>query len=162
MQVLIVYYSFTGNTKKVAETFGDFLKNKGCCVTLLKIRPEKEVEKFLPQVIQTLVRKGCELPQDMECDFNNYEVILVGSPVWALSPVPAVRSYILESKNVKGKKVYLFVTYGSGLGKMKALNIMASLLEKKGAQILGRLAISQKKVYDRDYLYHAFSRKISL
>lgn len=161
MKILIAYYSFTGNTRKVAFAFSDYLKSKGRDVQLLELKLEKEPRRFLTQVLAVFVRKNARLSLPVKYDLLDYDRIILGSPVWALSPVPAVRSYILNTKNIKGKNIYLFVTYGSGLGKTKALDIMGSLIEKKGARILGKLAIWGKKTGDLDYLRGLFQEELS-
>jgi len=49
MKSAVVYYSYTGNTKKVAESLAEVLKEKGE-VDLISLEPLDESESFLGQV----------------------------------------------------------------------------------------------------------------
>ena len=72
----------------------------------------------------------------------------VGSPVWAGSLVPAVRSY-LSSIDLKGKPVALFCTLG-GRGSERTLASMKELAS--GARLVGELSVSQREFRDRTAL----------
>ena len=162
MEALIAYYSFTGNTEKASVALSEFLKGKGYTVDILKVKPEKEARKFLHQTIQAVTKTGGRLPEGIQCDFKDYDAIFIGSPVWAFSPAPCIRKYILNAHYAEAKPVCLFVTYGSGLGRFKALDIMADILKKKQANILAKIAISGKKTNDVTYLREIFSREIKI
>lgn len=157
MKVAVIYYSFTGNTKKVSEQLSQYLKEKGDEVDLFQLRPEEETKQFLKQAFDALLAKEVKLVPDAPSDLSGYEVIFLGSPVWAFSPAPALRSYIPKLKGCEGKKFYLFVTYGSGVGRFRCLDIMASLVGKVGGHVKGKIAISERKVGDGDYLRELFS-----
>ena len=54
---------------------------------------------------------------------TNYDLIVIGQPVWAGSPTPAIRTY-LNKNDLSGKKVALFfsdVGLGKAVEKTKAL-----------------------------------------
>jgi len=162
MQALIVYYSFTQNTKKISIALSEFLKEKGYTISLLEVKPEKETRRFLYQAMQAVTKTGGKLSEDIQCDFKNYDVVFVGSPVWAFSPSPCIREYILKVHHAEAKPVYLFVTYGSGLGRFKALDIMEAILEGKQADVLAKIAVLGKKADDIRYLREVFSREIKI
>ena len=135
MKVLIVYYSFTHNTKKTSLVLLEFLKEKGHQIDLVELKPQKEAKKFIHQALGAFTKTGGALSDDVNCDFSGYEAIFIASPVWAFSPAPIISEYISKTQNVKAKNIYLIVTYGSGLGKNRALDIMESALVKKGGVI---------------------------
>jgi flavodoxin len=111
MKSLVVYYTRTGKTKFVAETIAtqlgadieeivDLKKRAG---TLGWIMSGKDASrKSLTEIAPT--RKA---PAD-------YDLIVIGTPIWAWSPTPAIRTYISQN-NLSGKKVALFYTFDSGL-----------------------------------------------
>jgi flavodoxin len=160
MKVIIIYYSFTGHTKKVAEALKDYLIGKGHEVELLRLKPLDEENKFLKQAVSAFRQREVKLPTDIQYDFNDYDLIIIGSPVWAFSPVPAIRSYVMNTQNIENKKFCLFVTHGSGLGKLRCLNIMASFIEERGGVVVDRFAIRDIKVNDLDFLNNIFADKI--
>ncbi|MDR0876702.1 MAG: hypothetical protein LBN21_01510 [Treponema sp.] len=56
---------------------------------------------------------------------DDYDLIILGGPVWAGSPAPALQSFLGETK-IRGKKLGLFVCHGGGKG--KALDTLKALL----------------------------------
>lgn len=99
-KILVTYYSNTGNTKKIAE----------------------EISKNLNADIDRIVVKGKHMPFqkkfEMEYKKNpaNYDLIIVGTPVWAFGPSPCIKKYLTENKN-KIKKIALFCTHAGIIGK---------------------------------------------
>lgn len=45
---------------------------------------------------------------------SDYDLIIIGTPIWAWSPTPAIRTYV-KNNNLSGKKVALFFTYENNL-----------------------------------------------
>ena len=101
MNALIIYWSGTGNTKKVAETIHDTLKNSG-------------VNSILKRVEEAMTEDLCE-----------YDLVFIGSPSHNWQPAAPVLKYVLEKMdyyrkrgNIKlcaprlpGKTGVVFVTY---------------------------------------------------
>lgn len=110
MKVLTVFFSLTGNTKKIAHSVsaaagGDLLEIK-----LKKELPANKLLKYFAAGRQ-VVKK--ETPQivPFEIDPNDYDLVFVGTPVWAANYTPAVRSF-LNQKKIKNKKIALFSARG--------------------------------------------------
>jgi hypothetical protein len=68
----------------------------------------------------------------MEKDPAAYDLIFLGTPVWAFSYTPAVRAFLAHA-NLRGKKVALFCCHGGGKG--RTFRKMQDALP--GATILG-------------------------
>ena len=117
VDVLVVYYSETGNTWRVAEALGDSLR-----------------EKVEVDVIDLL-----EASEDM---LRASRLVVIGTPVHNLRPARPVMEFVrrLSPEILRGKKVALFCTY-SLFGAGKALRILRSLLESKGAVVVGELSV---------------------
>ena len=45
---------------------------------------------------------------------TGYDLLVIGTPIWAWRPTPAIRTYIVNN-DFSGKKVALFFTIGSDL-----------------------------------------------
>ena len=120
MITLVVYYSRTGNTKSIAETIAVELGADIEEVVDLKNRQGKLA--FLPAGRDAMRGKETEIAQTKRTPAD-YNLIIIGQPVWAGSPTPAIRTYLNKS-DLSGKKVALFFS-DSGLGqaveKTKAL-----------------------------------------
>lgn len=150
MKSLIVYYSYTGNTRKVAQTMKEVL-SQNQEVDILGLEPEDESDNFFVQAARALSGKRALLAQ-APLDVSGYELICIGTPVWALAPPPAVNSYLDGLKNIEGKDAICFVTYGSGLGADRCLNSLMMALKKKGVFKLSGFKIQQFKIGDKDFV----------
>ncbi|MBL7155826.1 MAG: NAD(P)H-dependent oxidoreductase [Candidatus Omnitrophica bacterium] len=142
MKTAVVYYSFTGNTHRVAQIIVDILKNKGEDVVPVRIRPLKEETSFFMQCKDAFLAKKPELYKTL-LDLKDFDKVILGSPVWAFKPAPAINTYLDKCVLGEGKKAILFVTYGSGTGKKKALEVMKKGIEKKGASVIKALSFQQ-------------------
>jgi len=142
MKTAVVYYSYSGNTNRVAHMIINALKNKGEESIPIRIRPLKETGNFVMQCIDSFCSKKPKLYRTL-LDLKSFDRIILGSPVWAFKPAPAINTYLSECSSLKGKKVIVFVTYGSGAGKEKALEAMKKTLEKKGATVDALLSFQQ-------------------
>ena len=144
MKTVLVYYSYSGNTHRIARLMTEVLKGKGADVTSVRIRPLKEDTNFLIQCREAFLGKKPELYRTL-LDLKDYDRIILGSPVWAFKPVPAINTYIEACSSLKDKEVFCFVTYGSGAGKDNTLEHMKKCLEKKGAKVAETLSFQQNE-----------------
>ncbi len=144
MKSAIIYYSFTGNTHRIACLFADILKNKGEEAVLVKIRPLKEETTFLRQCKEAFLSKKPELYRTL-LDLKDFDRVIIGSPVWAFKPAPAINTYIEQCGSLQGKTAICFVTYGSVIGKDRALEIMKKTLVAKRARIAGTVSFQQSE-----------------
>jgi menaquinone-dependent protoporphyrinogen IX oxidase len=104
MKYLVAYYSRTGHIKTIGVAIGKALsadideindkKNRVGIVNLLRAGRDGQAKKLTE--IQS--EKN---PQD-------YDVIVIGSPIWSGNPTPAIRTY-LTKHDLKGKKVAFFI-----------------------------------------------------
>ncbi|MFH1352543.1 MAG: flavodoxin family protein [bacterium] len=132
----IVYYSLTGNTKKAAETLAGKLKLP---FEIIRIR-EKKKRGFLINAVNALFKIRVEIA-GTDLDLTRFNKVYFGSPVWAGSPAPALNTFLQVCTGLEGKEVSIFVTYGSGLGKERALKIMQNLIRKKGVKVIRNLSV---------------------
>jgi flavodoxin len=136
MKSLVVYYSRTGNAKFVAEKIASELKADTEEVVDLKNR--RGWLGFLragydaTRGKETKIEKTQKLPKD-------YDLIVVGTPVWNSRLAPAIRTY-LKQNNLSEKKVAIFST-NEGRGNEKTLAMMKPLIPK--GNIVGELGISK-------------------
>lgn len=106
MKTLVVYYSKTGNTRKV----GKLLAKK------LKSDIDEIIDKTDRKGIKGWLFGGRDAMQKniTEVKFSKnpkkYDLAVIGTPVWAFTVSPAVRTYLLKNKF---KKVAFFLTYDS-------------------------------------------------
>ena len=131
MKSIIIYYSFSGNTKKVAGLLAEYLKQKGE-VEIYELKDLNENGRFFSQCAKAFRHERTNI-QETNYDLSGYDLICFGSPVWAFGPAPAINTYLDKSTGVEGKNIILFTTHGSGASNERCLNYMQGLLSKKGA-----------------------------
>jgi flavodoxin len=150
MRAIIIYYSCTGNTKKVAETLAEYLKIRGE-VKLLRLEALDESASFFGQAARAFWHKKARIAST-EWELSGYDLICLGTPVWAFGPSPAINTYLEKCSGLEGKSVLIFTTYGSGTGVNRCFNYMQDILSKKGAKDFKRFAIQQFKVNDKEFI----------
>lgn len=115
MKKLVVFYSLDGNTKFIAQNLAQKLGAE-----ILELKPEKEIPKSEPLKHflggkQVLLK---ETPKLKKYDINlaDYNIIIIGTPVWAYNFSAPIRTFLKENK-IQNKKIILFCTNKGFLGK---------------------------------------------
>lgn len=114
MKTLIIYYSYGGNTKMIAE---EIQKNIGGDLAEIKTaQPYTGSYNEVVDLGQQQVESGFE-PEIIfpDTDFSQYDKIIIGTPVWWYTYAPAVKSFLSQT-DFKGKDVFTFATNGGWLG----------------------------------------------
>lgn len=155
MKSLIVYYSYTGNTANVAIALSNLLKEKGT-VQIISLEAQDEAKDFFSKCKRAFLKKRAKI-NEVTFDVSNFDLVLVGSPVWAFAPAPAVTAYLDKISGLNGKEAVAFVTYGSGLGKKRALNFINNSLKEKGAVSVKNFSVSQLKSRESKYIKETVS-----
>ena len=112
MKPLIVYYSYSGITKRLAEDIALITDGK-----LRELKPEKpysfSYNTAIKELRQEIDREYCPpLIEGLE-SVDDVEVIFIGSPNWIRTFAPPVLSF-LRAVDLKGKTIIPFCTHGGG------------------------------------------------
>ena len=109
MKTAVVYYSYEGNCAFVAEQIKPVLN-----ADLLRLETVSKNGFFV--FIRSLLtgKKPALKPHGFEP--SNYDLIVLGAPVWAFSPASAMQSFLSETK-INGKKIALFLCHGGSMKK---------------------------------------------
>ena len=128
-KVLVVYFSRSGNTRHVAETFA-----RACGgARLVELRAAKPYaaeynaccEEAKPECRAGTLRPIRKIP---DLDVAAYDAVLVGTPNWWGTMAPPVRTWVSENAvALKGKTLCLFQTHGGG-GMQNCARDFAALL----------------------------------
>lgn len=113
MKTLVVYYSRTGTTKTVAE---ELQKNLGADIEEISA-PEAKLGLlgYLKAGHKAMANKKMKI-EDTKLNSAEYDLVLIGTPVWSWTVSSPVRAYIEDNKDSL-KKVAFFCTCGSDWGK---------------------------------------------
>ena len=109
MKSLIVYYSRTGNTKFIAQTIA----------AEIGADAEELVDKKKRTGLNGWLNAGKDARKESETEIapttkplENYELIIVGTPIWASRATPAITTY-LKKNDLSDKKVAAFFANSS-------------------------------------------------
>lgn len=109
--ILIAYYSWSGNTRKIAEQIQK-LTGGG----LFEIKPVQPYADNYSEVVRQAkneIRSGF-LPELTSFPENNsYKTLFIGSPNWWNTMAPPAASF-LSGSDLDGKTVIPFITHGGG------------------------------------------------
>ena len=140
MKTAIVYYSMSGNTKYTAEKIAQTLQGKDE-TDIIKIAPEnayphKGARKFIWGGKSAVMG---ETPKLMPYEFNAdiYDRIIIGTPVWASTFAPPIRTFIKENQNISTMQIAVFTCFSGG-GADKAIEKMKKYIgvEKFEAELI--------------------------
>ena len=114
MKDIIVYYSMLGNTEYAANIIAG---NTGADVLRIepeKAYPDKGFKKFFWGGKSAVMGDKPKLiPYDFDAD--KYDRVIFGTPVWASTFTPPIRSFIAENaEKLKGKRFAVFFCYSGG------------------------------------------------
>jgi len=131
MKALLIFYSRTGTTKKVAQAISHLLK---CDVEeVIDAKNRAGVIGYLKGGRDAMRRKPTKISKALK-DPATYDIVIIGTPVWAFNVTPAIRTYLFQNSE-EFKKVAFFCTMG-GSGSKKTFKEMAKLCEKRPIAIL--------------------------
>lgn len=133
MKKIVIYYSFEGNTKLIAENIATAID-----ADILELKPKKEIKSkgFMKYVWggKAAMMKATPELLPFDKDIQQYDAIFIGTPVWAWTYAPPLNTFF-TTHSLLNKKIALFCCHGGGKGKI--FNKMEDALRDN--QILGKI-----------------------
>ena len=126
----------------------------------MRLEPLDESKSFFGQGARAIRHKKAAL-KPTSFNLKDYDIIYLGTPVWAFGPAPAVNAFLDKCWGLENKSVVLFTTYGSGAGNRRCLNYMQNSLTKKGAKNFKRFSIQQFQVRRREFVLSKIKEMIN-
>ena len=135
-KTLIVYFSWGGNTKTVANHIHDLIG--GEIVEVETVIPYPDTYEEVTQIAQGELASDYRPELKTKVDnMDEYNTLIVGTPIWGGHLTPAMKSF-LASYNLSGKAIAPFCTHG-GSGTAQSVNDILSVCPN--STILGSLAV---------------------
>lgn len=110
--LLIAYYSHSGNTQKIAEQIRELVGG-----TVFRIEPVEKYPRSYQEVLKVSkveIENGIRPPLKEKVEnIERFDTIFVGSPNWYSTIAPPVATFLSEH-DLSGKSVIPFVTHGGG------------------------------------------------
>jgi len=142
-RILVVYYSRTGTTRKVAESLTAALR----CDSdeIIEAGSRLGMLGYLRSLLEARRRVASRIAAAGK-DPSLYDLVVIGTPVWAWSLSSPVRAYLLANR-AKLPAVAFFCTLG-GAGSDRAFDQMQELTGKRP---VGRLWVTAREVETATY-----------
>ncbi len=127
MKIGLIIYSLTGNTRSVAERLHKKITAAGHDVTIEEIT-----------ITGNTPAQPGKFKFDRVPSTENYDAVIFGAPVQALTLHPVMKTYLEKLPAMSGKKTAIFVTKKLPLlsiGGTGAVSIMKKACEAKGSKV---------------------------
>lgn len=141
-KILVVYYSRTGHTKRIAEELAK--KLNADIEEIIDLTSRKGIIGWLLGGRDGMKESTTNIKK-LSKDCKNYSLVLVGSPIW-VGLTPAIRTFLLNNKN-KIKNYATFCTMG-GDNPKKLFSHVEDILNIKPK---ATLAIRDKEIKNNNY-----------
>jgi len=140
MKTAVIYYSYSGNCNLIAQMIKSAIKADLFEIKTVDSKRRKGFFLILWGGFQAVTKKKPAL-KPLPVDFNSYDCIILGTPVWAGSPAPALVSFLSQNQ-ISGRKLALFCCHGGGMGKVfgkiKAM-LQGGAQDERGNAVIGEI-----------------------
>ena len=158
MKIIIIFFSRTRFTESIALQIKELLESKNE-ITFLEISERKKYhflkltfaplwnkKIFASSVIgspklyyDTFFKKKPKL-EEISLEFDEYDYVFFGTPIWYGRLPPAVNSFFEKYKSfLSNKKTFIFLTSGSGKGFTNYIDVLKTNIEKTNVELIGQL-----------------------
>jgi len=137
---LVIYYSWLGNTKVVAE---EILKHTGGDIIRIEETKERKTGAgFAISAFEAVIGAKSNL-KPMDFKLEKYDHIFLGTQVWAGRSTPAINSFV-QKTNLHNTNVYLFITKADTKAPEKVINSLTERIRKRGGEVVDSFSITTK------------------
>lgn len=119
MKALVVYYSRTGNTRKIGQEIAK--KINADIDEIIDSKNRAGIWNWIFAGRDGMKKKLTQIKYSKNPE--KYDLIIIGTPIW-VSMAPAVRTYLSKNKD-KIKKIAFFITSGSGKAEKTLLDLIS-------------------------------------
>lgn len=142
-KILLAYYSYTGTTRILAEYIASLCS---CDIEEIKdLHGRQGILGVLRSGWQGWLRHPAPI-KEVSYRVLDYDLVVVGTPVWVGNPAAPVRRYLLDNRT-RFNRVAFFCTLG-GSGDDKALEEMGHIVDRTP---IATLSVTQGQVASNRY-----------
>ena len=140
---LVVYYSRTGATKKVAEKIAEELS---CDIEeIIDLKKRTGIIGFIFCGRDASEKRSTRI-RDVNYDPSKFDLVIICTPIWAGNMTPAIRTYIGRFKNIFSSIAFLCTMGGSG-----DKSAFENMREAANRTPVAALAITSKEIRNGEY-----------
>ena len=141
MRILLVYYTRTGVTRRAGLAIAEALGRDVCDVEEIADRANRTgALGYLRAGKDAALKRLTEIDPPTRVPAE-YDLLIVGTPVWAFNCAPAIRTYLTEQAGHLPAVAFFCTMGGSGAAKT-----FANLAELAGREPLATLALLERDV----------------
>lgn len=140
--VLVVYYSRSGNTEAMAREIAQRLQ-----ADIIKLETKLyslDFKGWFKANRDSRSKKNVDIRPEV-VDLQRYRLVFLGSPIWWYRPAPPLWTFV-EKNDFGGKNVVLFNTFNSKF-KAEATKEFQRKVEEKGGRLIDHIFIRRGRVY---------------
>jgi DNA-binding transcriptional ArsR family regulator len=144
LNACVVFYSYTGVTRGVAERI-----RNACGCDLVEVKTLTEYSAFTAYTTGVLhSRRGVPDPILPErIDVSRYDLLVIGTPVWAWKPAPAINAAVRALSGCEGKRAVVFCTNCGQPG--EALPLLEAALAGRGVEVAAAISLTKDDMATR-------------
>ena len=147
MKTSIVYNSYSGNTRGIAEQI-----HGACGGDLIEVKSKEYSTRLAAYTVgcYRAIKGKYDRIEPAVIDVSGSDCVVIGTPVWGGKPTPAINGAVAILQGCSGKPAVLFATCGGGAG--DSLKILAGDLEAKGMTIAGQFVFTKQDLRNKELL----------
>jgi flavodoxin len=144
MKTSIIYHSWSGNTRSVAENV-----HAACGGDLVEVKLTSDYSRLSAYTLGCYrAMKGmCDPIEQKAIDVTAADILVIGTPVWAGKATPAINAAVAALEGCRGKNAVIFATCGKDGG--ESLPILKNALETKRVTVRGEFVFDRHGITDR-------------
>jgi len=140
MNSIVLYYSYNGHTRKVAEKLA---RTQGAeLVEVATQRKQNALSAYVVGCPKARMRKSAKI-KPVSQDLSEYDFITLASPVWAGFPAPAFNAMVKLLPKGKNVQVVLVSGHGSGATKKSSDGTRKEIMHQ-GCQVVAYKEFKQQ------------------
>lgn len=139
MKILVVYYSRTGVTKKIASEIAQ--KLNADIDEIIDLKDRSGIKGWLGGGKDAFFEKPTKIKNKINPE--KYDLVIIGTPIWAGRMAPSIKTYLIQFK-IKNK-VAFFCTAGDKQA------VAFKLMEELSKKPIAVLNLKNKKVKSGEY-----------
>jgi flavodoxin len=152
MDILVVYYSRTGNTRKAAEAIAEKLDAD---IEEIADKKDRSGAMGYMKAAKDAARENITEIEETKIDPSKYKIVIIGTPIWAWNMAPAVRKYILDNKENFANLAFYTTSKGT-----KPEKVIKKMEEVSGKKALASFGLFEKEI-KKDKNKEVFDGKVS-
>ena len=143
MKTSIIYNSYSGNTRGIAEQI-----RKSCGGELIEVKSREYSSRLTAYTIgcYRAMKEERDRIEPAIIDVSASDLVVIGTPVWAKKATPAINGAVAALQGCSGKRAVLYATCGNAAG--DTLPILARALEAKGMTVTGQFVFTRQDLHD--------------